>query len=182
MGWYADYRADVARYQRIEQRPAAQEVAMHQGLWALLQYRIAAAAQRSSLPPALRLPLIAALYAWRKVIEMTTGICLPPRAQIGPGLYIAHFGQVIVNPAAVIGARCDLHQGVTIAYSDRAGRAGVPVIGDDVWIGPNTTIAGPITVGDYVMISANSLVTRDVPSDSVVRGVPAEVVGTRSKS
>ena len=72
-----------------------------------------------------------------------------------------------------------MHQSVTIGFSDRRGKAGVPVIGDRVWIGPNTTLAGPITVGDHVMVSANSLVVDDVPPDTVVRGVPAEVVGSR---
>jgi serine O-acetyltransferase len=55
----------------------------------------------------------------------------------------------------------------------------VPVIGERVWVGPTATLAGPITVGDHVMVSANSLVVNDVPPDTVVRGVPAEVVGSR---
>ena len=126
-----------------------------------------------------RLPALTLLYAWRKAIEITTGICLPQTAVIGPGLYIAHFGQVIFNKGTRIGAHCDVHQGVTIGFSDRRGKAGVPVIGERVWIGPNATLAGPSTVGDHGMVSANSLVGDDVPPETVVRGVPAEVVGSR---
>jgi serine O-acetyltransferase len=179
VSWLSDYRADVARYTEYTEHPGARDVLVQQGLWALLQYRLASAVYRSSLPPALRLPLLAVFYAWRKTIEVSTGICLPHTAVIGPGLYIAHYGQIIFNKHTEMGATCDVHQGVTIGASDRGGRAGVPRIGERVWIGPNATLAGPITVGDYVMISANSLVVRDVPSNAVVRGVPAEVVGTR---
>ncbi len=179
MSWLSDYRADVARYTSYSEHLGARDVVAQQGLWALLQYRLASAVYRSSLPPTVRLPLLTVLYTWRKAIEVTTGICLPHTAVIGPGLYIAHFGQVIFNKNTEIGATCDVHQGVTIGASDRGGRSGVPRIGERVWIGPNATIAGPITVGDHVMISANSLVVRDVPPDTVVRGVPAEVVGSR---
>ena len=80
--------------------PSAQEGLTQQGLWALLQYRLAAAVYRSSLPPAARGPLLALLYLWRKVVEVTTGISLPHTAVIGPGLYIAHFGPVILNKRA----------------------------------------------------------------------------------
>lgn len=180
MSWLADYRADVARYTH-HGGGVARELATQQALWALLQYRLAAAVHRGTLPPFVRGPLLALLYAWRKLIEVTTGISLPHSAVVGPGLRIPHFGPVVVNKDAVIGAACDLHQGVTIGFSDRAGRTGVPVIGDRVWIGPNATVAGPITVGDHVMVSANSLVTRDVPAEAVVRGVPAKVVGRRGQ-
>jgi serine O-acetyltransferase len=179
MSWLADYRADVARYTSYSDHAAARDIASQQGLWALLQYRLAAAVYRSSLAPSIRLPLLGALYGWRKLIEVTTGISLPHTAAIGPGLYIGHFGPIVFNKDTVMGATCDVHQGVTIGASDRAGRSGVPRIGDRVWIGPNATVAGPITIGDHVMISANSLVARDVPSDTVVRGVPAEIVGPR---
>ncbi len=179
MSWFSDYRADVARYTSYTEHSGTRDVMAQQGLWALLQYRLASAVFRSSLPPAVRLSLLGSLYMWRKVIEVTTGISLPHTAVIGPGLYIAHFGHVIFNKDTEMGATCDVHQGVTIGVSDRGGRSGVPRIGEQVWIGPNATLAGPITIGDHVMISANSLVVRDVPSHTVVRGVPAEVVGSR---
>ena len=179
MSWLSDYRADVARYTTYTKHSGAQNMLAQQALWALLQYRLASAVYRSSLTPAVRLPLLIVLYAWRKVVEITTGISLPHAAVIGPGLYIPHFGPVIFNKRTQMGAHCDVHQGVTIGFSDRRGKAGVPVIGDRVWIGPNTTLAGPITVGDHVMVSANSLVVDDIPPETVVRGVPAEVIGSR---
>ena len=97
MSWLSDYRADVERYTTYTKHSGAQNVVVQQALWALLQYRIAAAVYRGSLPPAVRLPALTVLYAWRKAIEITTGISLPHSAVIGPGLYIPHFGPVIFN-------------------------------------------------------------------------------------
>jgi serine O-acetyltransferase len=114
--------------------------------------------------------------AWQKCIEITTGISLPYAAQIGPGLYIGHFGGIIVNHETVIGANCNLSQGVTIGVSGYGSRRGIPVIGDRVYICANAVVAGRITVGHDVVIGGNSLVTDDVPNHVTVVGVPAVVV------
>jgi serine O-acetyltransferase len=53
--------------------------------------------------------------------------------------------------------------------------AGAPVIGDDVFIGVNATVLGPIRVGDRVRIAANTAVTTDVPDDSIAVGSPAKI-------
>ena len=49
-------------------------------------------------------------------------------------------------------------------------------IGDDVWIGANCTILPGVTIGDNVVIAARAVVTKDVPSDRLVAGVPARVI------
>jgi acetyltransferase-like isoleucine patch superfamily enzyme len=54
-------------------------------------------------------------------------------------------------------------------------------IENDIWLGANVTILGGVTVGSGCIISAGSVVTRDVKSCSICRGIPAKVVGTRDK-
>ena len=49
---------------------------------------------------------------------------------------------------------------------------GTPIIGNDVWIGVNSTVVGKITIGDDVLIAPNSYVNCDIPSHSVVFGNP----------
>jgi serine O-acetyltransferase len=73
----------------------------------------------------------------------------------------------------VIGDRCGIMHNVTIGTNMTEG---VPVIGDDVFIGVGACILGDITIGDRVRISANSLVTTDVPPDSIAIGVPAKIL------
>ncbi|WP_285946812.1 CatB-related O-acetyltransferase, partial [Thomasclavelia cocleata] len=53
------------------------------------------------------------------------------------------------------------------------------VIGDNVWIGANVTILPGVTIGDYVVVAAGSVVTKDVPAYCVVGGNPARVIKKR---
>lgn len=108
-------------------------------------------------------------FADRSFIE------IPRNTKIGAGLYIGHPYGITVNADAVIGENCNLHKGVTIGQENRGKRAGVPVIGNAVWIGVNATVVGKITVGDDVLIAPNSYVNCDVPSHSVVFGNPCVI-------
>ena len=109
-------------------------------------------------------------------LEYRLGITLPFDTEVGAGLYIGHFGGIVVSPRAVIGRNCNLSQDVTLGQTLRGDRAGAPVIGDGVYIGPGARVIGGIAVGDNVAIGANCVVTKDVPDNAVVVGVPARVV------
>ena len=101
---------------------------------------------------------------------------ISPQATIGPGLYIGHFGQVIINGGAVIGSNAFISQEITIGYAQRGGRKGTPVIGDRVYIAPGAKLFGAITLGDDVAVGANAVVNRDVEDRSVVGGVPSRLI------
>jgi serine O-acetyltransferase len=104
------------------------------------------------------------------------GIDIAPRASIGVGFYIGHFGHIVVSARAVIGNHCNISQGVTIGIINSGPKKGVPTIGDHVYIGPGAKIIGSINIGNNVAIGANSVVTNDIPDCAVVVGVPARVV------
>ncbi len=104
------------------------------------------------------------------------GIDIPYRTCIGKGFYIGHFGGIVINPNAVIGKNCNISQGVTIGQTNRGERAGTPVIGDNVFIGPGAMIIGNIKIGNNVAIGANAVVTKSVPDNAVVAGVPARIL------
>ncbi len=71
-----------------------------------------------------------------------------------------------------MGKNINISKGVTNGQENRGKRKGVPIIGNDVWIGANATIVGKITIGDDVLIAPNSYVNIDVPSHSIVLGNP----------
>ena len=83
------------------------------------------------------------------------GISIPHVTQIGSGFYIGHFGGIVVHEDCKIGKNCNISQGVTIGQANRGERAGCPVIGDNVYIGPGAKIFGAITIGSDVAIGAN---------------------------
>ena len=58
-----------------------------------------------------------------------------------------------------------------------ASNAGMPItIGNDVWIGGNSTILPGVTIGDGAVVAAGAVVTKDVEPNTIVGGVPAKVI------
>lgn len=95
----------------------------------------------------------------------------------GPGLRIAHRGTIVVHGACRIGANCTINAGVNIGT--KAGCvAEVPIIGDNVYIGPGAKIFGRITVANGCAIGANAVVCKDaLEENSVLVGIPARRTG-----
>lgn len=71
-----------------------------------------------------------------------------------------------------MGENINIHKGVTIGNENRGKRKSAPVIGNNVWIGINSTIIGNVLIGDDVLIAPNALINFDVPNHSVVIGNP----------
>src|SRR5262245_12827903 len=84
-----------------------------QGVWAVAVYRFGRWVHTEA-PRAVALPLKLPYLLATKTIEIATGIRLPARATIGPGLYIGHFGGIIVHADTVMGEDCSISPGVTI--------------------------------------------------------------------
>lgn len=104
------------------------------------------------------------------------GISISHHIKIGSGFYIGHFGGIVINPNSEIGKNCNISQGVTIGQVNRGPNKGVPILGDNVYIGPGAKMIGKIVIGDNVAIGANCVVTKDVPDNAVVVGVPGKII------
>lgn len=104
------------------------------------------------------------------------GFEISPTTQIGPGLYIAHFGGVVISPQAILGANVNIAHGVTIGAASRGARTGAPTLEDRVWVGANAVIVGKVTIGHDALIAPGAYVNFDVPSMAVVLGNPGKVV------
>jgi len=114
-------------------------------------------------------------------LGLALGFTIPLNV-FGPGLRIIHYGTIIVNSKARVGANCELHNLVHIAQnlhdaekgadSDRA-----PTIGDNVFIGPGARVLGGITIADGIVIGANSVVTQSFYETNItIAGVPARKI------
>jgi len=148
-------------------------VLLHAGFKIVFWTRLCAYLHGKAFPWSL-LFVVARVVQWR--LSRKVGVALSYRCRVGPGLLLSHPTGIVVNEGAVIGANCDLSQHVTIGRSNRGQRAGIPKIGNDVYIGPGAVIFGNVTVGDGAAIGANAVVTRDVPASGVAVGVPARIV------
>ena len=171
-------RADIARYRTdfpsrrlttaalMARRVSLQVIAVYRlGRWA------GAAGGWSKL---WRRPVLWLVYRpLETIVRSAYGIRLHLSADIGPGLYIGHFGGVEIH-GCTIGARCSMAQQTRIgpATAERAG----PIIGNRVWIGAHARVLGPIRVGPGATIAAGAHVSKDVPERALVAGNPARVV------
>ena len=104
------------------------------------------------------------------------GIDIPCNTVIECGLYIGHFGGIVVHENTIIGNNFSISQGVTIGQLNRGGRKGTPTIGDNVYIGPGAKVIGNVKIGNNVAVGANCVVTKDVPDNAVVVGVPGQII------
>jgi serine O-acetyltransferase len=151
-------------------------VLLTQGFWASFVYRISHAVYTQIRIPFVKVFLHIIFSLLQKLIEIITGIRLPPYSQIGEGLFVGHFGFIIVHPHARIGSNCNLSQGVTIGAVQQGSRKGVPILGNRVYVGPNAVIIGNIEIGNDAAIGAGAVVTKSVPPRAVVIGNPARII------
>ena len=113
-------------------------------------------------------------YKWRyHKLSIKLGFSIPINT-CGPGLSIAHYGPIIINPACKIGQNCRIHACVNIGAS--GGSSLAPKIGNNVYIGPSAVLFGDITIADNVTIGANATVNRDCMVEIVLAGTPAKIV------
>jgi serine O-acetyltransferase len=104
------------------------------------------------------------------------GIDIPSSTRIGAGLHILHFGEIVVHQNAIIGNNFGIAQGVTIGVSNRGERRGTPTVGDNVVIAPGAKVFGNIRIGNNVAVGANCVVTKDIPDNAVVVGIPGRII------
>lgn len=105
-----------------------------------------------------------------------TGIEIHPGARLGQGLFIDHGTGVVIGETSEIGEDVTIYQGVTLGGTSLEKKKRHPTIGKGVVIGAGATILGPIKVGDNSRIGSGSVVVKEVPPNSLVVGVPGQVI------
>lgn len=145
-----------------------------QGFWALQIYRFGHARFRFH-SPLIRWPWAIVHIVLSKCSELFFGIFIGPKARIGKRLVIEHFGNIIIHGESVIGDDCVISQGVTIGNKSVEAPLEAPILGNRVQVGAGAKLLGQVRIGDDVLIGANAVVIRDVPSRHVAVGVPAVI-------
>jgi len=104
------------------------------------------------------------------------GIVIPEYTVIGPGFFINRFGGIYVNGDAVIGSNVNFTHGIMLGQANRGKYMGSPIVGDRVFLASGAKVIGRVRLGDGSVVGANAVVTKDVPENGVVGGIPAKVL------
>ncbi len=159
-----------------EKDPAAKStlevVLLYPGFHALIFHRIAHALYRGKLFFLARL-----ISQWGRFF---TGIEIHPGAVIGEGLFIDHGMGIVIGETAEIGNNCTIYHGVTLGGTGKDRGKRHPTIGSNVLIGTGAKVLGPFRVGDNSMVGANSVVLKQIDSDTTVTGIPGRPVKSAS--
>lgn len=133
--------------------------------------------------------------AWIEVVDVFAGKSDSPVIRLGKGFHASERLHISAVNRVEIGDDCLFGSGVYISDHNHGSYKGEEqshpseppvarklvshgpvVIGSKVWIGDNVTIAGSVRIGNGVVVGANSVVTRDVPDNVIVGGIPAKII------
>lgn len=176
--WLSMYR-DYRRYRSMGAGRFT-TIVLTQGFAATAIYRISRHLLLStSERPAVYRVLRAAAALAQMGVELTAGISLLPESEIGAGLYIGHYGGIVIGRNCRLGRNCNVSQGVSIGVGGRGAKRGSPIVGDRVYFGPNAIVFGDIVIGADSAIGAGAIVTRSFPRASNILGNPARLVSAQ---
>ncbi|NBQ59991.1 MAG: serine O-acetyltransferase [Actinobacteria bacterium] len=151
---------DTAKAKDPAARNRLEIVLTYPGVHAVWGYRIAHFLWR------IKLKLLARIYSnW---IRTVTGIEIHPAAKIGRRFFIDHGMGVVIGATAVVGDDVMIYHDVTLGARGISSGKRHPTIGNNVVIGAGARVLGDIKVGDGVKISANMVVTKEVPAETMV--------------
>ena len=166
--WLTIVKEDIAVFRLVHPKSGVFKYLYYPDFRAVLLFRLSQLLYRKRITRPLA-------YLCTMFNDLVTGVWIGPRVQAGPGLFLGHPRGLVVNPSTKIGSYCSIMQRVTLGGPN-------VTIGDYVEINAGAQIVSNargkarLHVGNNVIIGAGAVVVKDVPSGSIVVGVPAKVV------
>ena len=123
-----------------------------------------------------------------QLARFITGIEIHPAAKIGKNLFIDHGMGVVIGETSDIGDNVTIYHNATLGGISPSINSNEqryvkrhPTLKDNVVVGSGAQVLGPIEVGKNAKIGSNAVVTKDVPENAVMIGIPARNVGTATE-
>lgn len=176
------FRRDLNRYWMLDSsdgKPGVVEklrILLHAPqIQSIAIFRFGSWIHRNVKPAPLRIPLKIAYHLLEKTNHALWGIHIDEGADIGPGFYIGHAGDLLIG-AVKIGEDCNISSHTRMGRRTDGQGGGVPTIGDRVFVGAGSILFGPIHVGSGATIGPLTVVGRNVPPKTIVAGNPMQVM------
>ncbi len=115
-------------------------------------------------------------FFWYKRLCFNLKVDIKPN-NLGAGFRLVHIGDLVrIKRDCTIGCNCTMLPGVVIGNKHFDSHDEPVYIGDNCYFGLGAKIFGSVTIGSNVTIGANAVVTKDIPDNAVVGGVPARII------
>lgn len=115
-------------------------------------------------------------FFWYKRLGFKLRMTIYPNT-IGPGFRIYHAGDFVhVGPNVRIGRNCTMLPGVVFGNKTEVPDDKSVIVGDDCYFGLGVKILGIVKIGNNVTVGANAVITKDIPDNAIVGGVPAKII------
>lgn len=170
--------ADVLKedFNRFDRKPSIKDLILHNEIWYIYKYqRHLRYVEYYKNTGKNKIMFLYHFFRYKR-LGFKLRFTIYPNT-VGPGLRIFHTGDFIhVKQNCKIGKNCTLLPGVVIGNKNLEDDGSWVTIGDNCYMGLGAKIFGQVTIGDNVVIGANSVVVKDIPDNCVVSGIPAKII------
>jgi serine acetyltransferase len=180
---YRQFIADVDLYHRLRYGARARTAAttlgtlvLNRGLWIVLFHRVAFsnACRYRRFGPSWWLSRLVRVFG-KFYIAVVGKSDFRIECELRPGVFLSNKGYLTIG-AESIGSGSLIHDRCTFGYAITDRTTSAPVVGDNVWIGPDCVVIGALTIGTGATLLPGSVVSFSVPPHAVVAGNPARIV------
>lgn len=166
-------RADMARLGG--RKPNLKDRLLKNEIWYIWRYMVLLRHVEYHLNARHKLRYLGYLFLYKRMCY-DLKVDIKPN-NLGPGFRLVHLGALVrIKKDCVIGRNCTMLPGVVIGNKHYKSEDEHVEVGDDCYFGLGAKVFGRVKIGNNVTVGANAVVTKDIPDNAVVGGVPAKII------